>query len=84
MNESNGYIRKEVGPNVVCLFDMGLAVMLDRETFEYVGSWPHPATDAPAFVRKAFCIKYVHPSQELEFQHMRIVDWFHRGQTVGA
>ena len=48
------------------------------------GVWINAKEEAPAFVRKALGIKYVHPSQEVEFQRMRICDWFQRGQSVGA
>jgi hypothetical protein len=58
MNEINGYIRKEVGPHIFHIYNGGLVVMLEKRTLEAVGSWSHPKTDAPAFVRKALELNY--------------------------
>ena len=59
--------------------DYTVAVDLNEGTKQ--GSWAHPETDAPAFVRKALGIKYVHPNESKPLpKTMRICDWFNRGK----
>lgn len=51
---------------------------------EGCGAWKNPETDAPAFVRRALGIRYVHEQDEPFFRPMRIVDWYRRGKTGRA
>ena len=95
MNEINGYIRKEIGPHIFHIYNGGLVVMIENRTLEAVGSWSHPETDAPAFLRKAIglnyapevgtvtvCFSFV-PRSKFEPIPSRVIDWVRRGQNVG-
>lgn len=54
----NEYIRSEIGDSAMYLFRDGLVAMVEKNEGFSRGTWAHPETDAPAFVRKVLGLNY--------------------------